>query len=152
MTSDRVTFTLNHLVGEINRSADRILRERFGLTYSQFLFLVTLDSTGQVPSSVLAHELGVSRAAVSKRTSWFESRGLASSQPSAVDYRVVELSITAEGHRLAIQMGDTLEKQFRQRFVGLHGVDLDQLNRDLHALLSHFSEHSTTRRGEEVAA
>lgn len=151
MTSDRVTFTLNHLVGEINRSADRILRERYRLTYSQFLFLVTLDSTGQVPSSVLAQELGVSRAAVSKRTSWFESRGLVRSQPSAVDYRVVELSVTAEGHRLAIEMGDTLEELFRQRVVGLHGVDLDQLNRDLHALLGHFSQRARAQKGEKVA-
>jgi DNA-binding MarR family transcriptional regulator len=137
MDEHRVTFTLNHLVGELNRNADRILRDEFGLTYSQFLFLLHLDSAGTVSSSVLARNMGVSRAAVSKRISWFTSRGLVRSGQARDDNRVLTLSVTPEGRRLVQEMSDVLERRFRERFNPLEEVDLEELNRTLLFVLSH---------------
>jgi len=137
MDQHRVTFTLNHLVGELNRNADRILRDEFGLTYSQFLFLLHLDSAGTVSSSGLARNMGVSRAAVSKRISWFTSRGLLRSGQTHHDNRVLTLSITPKGKRLVLEMSDVLERRFRERFDPLEGVDLEELNRTLLFVLSH---------------
>jgi DNA-binding MarR family transcriptional regulator len=132
-----VTFTLNHLVGELNRNADRILREEFGLTYSQFLFLLHLDSSGTVSSSVLARNMGVSRAAVSKRIPWFTSRGLLRSGQTQHDNRVLTLSVTPEGKRVVQEMSNVLERRFRERFDLLEEVDLEELNRTLLFVLSH---------------
>ena len=137
MAQHRVTFTLNHVVGELNKNADRILREEFGLTYSQFLFLVHLDSAGTVSSSVLAKNMGVSRAAVSKRVSWFTSRDLVRSGHTPSDNRVLTLALTSQGKRLVSQMSDHLEQRFRERFDSFHGVDLDELNRTLLLVLNH---------------
>jgi DNA-binding MarR family transcriptional regulator len=137
MDQRRVTFTLNHLVGELNRNADRILREEFGLTYSQFLFLLHLDSSGTVSSSVLARNMGVSRAAVSKRISWFTTRGLVRSGHTHSDNRVLTLSVTTQGKTLVAQMSDVLEQRFRERFDALEGVDLEELNRTLLFVLAH---------------
>lgn len=137
MSQHRVTFTLNHLVGELNKNADRILREEFGLTYSQFLFLVHLDSAGTMSSSGLARNMGVSRAAVSKRVSWFTSRGLVRSGHTASDNRVLSLSVTARGKALVAQMSDVLEQRFREKFDALEGVDLEELNRSLLVVLAH---------------
>ncbi len=140
MAQHRVTFTLNHVVGELNKNADRILREGFGLTYSQFLFLVHLDFAGTVSSSVLAKNMGVSRAAVSKRVSWFTSRGLVRSGHTPSDNRVLTLALTSQGKRLVAQMSDHLEQRFRERFDSFEGVDLDELNRTLLSILDHLQE------------
>ena len=128
MEQNRITFTLNHLVSELNRNADRILRAEFGLTYSQFLFLVHLESSGTVSSSVLARSMGVSRAAVSKRVTWFTTRGLVHSGQSHSDQRLLTLGLTTRGKKLVQQMSDLLEARFRERFDGLITVDLEQLN------------------------
>lgn len=137
MAQHRVTFTLNHLVGELNKSADRILREQFGLTYSQFLFLLHLEDVGTVGSSILARNLGVSRAAVSKRVSWFSSRGWVLPGHDRSDHRVLTLTLTPEGKRLAAEMSDVLEQRFRDRFAALEGIDLEDLNRTLLLILAH---------------
>ncbi len=140
MDQHRVTFTLNRLVGELNTTADRVLRKDFGLTYSQFLFLVHLDSAGTVSSSVLAKNMGVSRAAVSKRIPWFTSRGLVRSGHTPSDNRVLTLSATSQGKRLVAEMSDHLEQRFREKFDSLEGVDLDELNRTLLCVLDHFQQ------------
>lgn len=137
MEQARITFTLNHLVSELNKNADRLLRQEFGLTYSQFLFLVQLNSSGPVTSSQLARTMGVSRAAVSKRLGWFTSRGLVEVGHTGADNRVVTLRITAHGRELTVQMSDFLEQRFRDRFAGLVGVDLDELNRTLGIVHAH---------------
>lgn len=137
VTQSRITFTLNHLVGELNHNADRILRDEFGLTYSQFLFLLHLQALGKVSSSTLARNMGVSRAAVSKRVSWFTSRGLVDSGPAPSDQRVLTLALTNRGKALTAQMSDLLEKRFRERFEGFTAVDLDELHRTLLVVHAH---------------
>lgn len=148
MGRDRITFTLNHLVGELNRLADRILRREFGLTYSQFLFLVHLESSGTVSVSTLARHLGVSRAAVSKRVNWFRSRGLVDSGHLHSDQRLVTLAVTRRGKALVEKMSDVLEARFRERFDGLVTLDLEELNRTLlflHAHLQGSTESAVAR-------
>lgn len=145
MEQNRITFTLNHVVGELNRNADRILREEFGLTYSQFLFLLHLETCGTVSSSVLARNMGVSRAAVSKRVMWFTSRGLVDSGQAHSDQRLVTLAITARGKELVQQMSDVLEARFRERFEGLVTVDLEELNRTLLFVHAHLQGSKESR-------
>lgn len=137
MATDRVTFTLNHVVNQLNTHADRILRRDFGLTYSQFLFLLHVNASGPVASGALATHMGVSRAAVSKRMSWFVSRGLITSGGDRSDSRVVTLAITPAGGRVLTDMSDVLENEFRVRFQELHDVDLDALNTTLLKILVH---------------
>ena len=138
MAQSRITFTLNHLVGELNKNADRILRDEFGLTYSQFLFLLHLQASGKVSSSTLARQMGVSRAAVSKRVSWFTSRGLIDSGHAPSDNRVLTLALTPRGKKLTTQMSDVLEARFREKFDSLTDVNLDELHQILLQVHAHF--------------
>jgi DNA-binding MarR family transcriptional regulator len=100
----RITLTLNHFVGELNNNVDRLPREEFDLTDSQFLFLLHPQTSGKVGSSTLVRHTGVSTAAVSKRVSWFTSRGLVDSGQKPSGNRVLTLTLTAHGKRLATQM------------------------------------------------
>jgi DNA-binding MarR family transcriptional regulator len=131
MNSSRITFTLNELVYVLNSTADRHLRANFELTYSQFLFLVTLMSQDKPTPSYLAECLGVSRAAVSQRLSWFQERNLVKVSRAAGNEKNLSLELTPKGKLLATQSADFLEKEFRVLFDGGASVDLEKLDETL---------------------
>jgi len=131
MNSSRITFTLNELVYVLNSTADRHLRANFELTYSQFLFLVTLMSQDKPTPSYLAECLGVSRAAVSQRLSWFQERNLVKVSRAAGNEKNFSLELTPKGKLLATQSADFLEKEFRVLFDGGASVDLEKLDETL---------------------
>jgi DNA-binding MarR family transcriptional regulator len=136
MTSNRITFTLNELVSVLNGAADRLLRANFALTYSQFLFLVTLQGLGESTPSHLSERLGVSRAAVSQRLDWFEERNLIKVSRSKDNLKNLSLTLTIQGRSLATSSADFLEEQFRTLFRGLPNVNLSELDRTLKEITS----------------
>jgi len=131
MNSSRITFTLNELVYVLNSTADRLLRANFELTYSQFLFLVTLMSQDKPTPSYLAECLGVSRAAVSQRLSWFQERNLVRVSRVSGNEKNLSLELTRKGELLATQSADFLEKEFRILFASGASVDLEKLDKTL---------------------
>jgi DNA-binding MarR family transcriptional regulator len=131
MNRTRITFTLNELVYVLNSTADRLLRANFELTYSQFLFLVTLMSQDKPTPSYLAECLGVSRAAVSQRLSWFQERNLVRVSRVFGNEKNLALELTGKGELLATRSADFLEKEFRNLFDQSAGVDLEQLDKTL---------------------
>ncbi|MBJ7433058.1 MAG: winged helix-turn-helix transcriptional regulator [Microbacteriaceae bacterium] len=131
MNSSRITFTLNELVYVLNSAADRHLRANFDLTYSQFLFLVTLMSQNKPTPSFLAECLGVSRAAVSQRLPWFQDRELVTVSRVSGNEKNLSLELTRKGEALATQSADFLEKEFRVLFQNTDSVDLDDLDKTL---------------------
>ncbi len=145
MNSSRITFTLNELVYVLNSSADRHLRANFGLTYSQFLFLVTLMGQSKPTPSYLAECLGVSRAAVSQRLFWFEERDLVKISKVAGNDKKLSLSLTRKGEALATQSADFLEKKFRVLFDGAAFVDLDKLDKTLSQIKTHLVTNKESR-------
>lgn len=145
MNSSRITFTLNELVYVLNSNADRHLRANFGLTYSQFLFLVTLMGQSKPTPSYLAECLGVSRAAVSQRLFWFEERDLVKISKVAGNDKKLSLSLTRKGEALATQSADFLEKKFRVLFDGAAFVDLDKLDKTLSQIKTHLVTNKESR-------
>jgi DNA-binding MarR family transcriptional regulator len=131
MNGSRITFTLNELVYVLNSTADRLLRSNFDLTYSQFLFLVTLMGQRKPTPSYLAECLGVSRAAVSQRLSWFQDRNLVKVSKVSGNERNLSLELTRRGELLATQSADFLEKEFRLLFDSGSSFDLEKLDKTL---------------------
>ena len=131
MVKNRITFTLNELVSVLNGAADRLLRANFALTYSQFLFLVTLQGLGESNASQLSERLGVSRSAVSQRLDWFEKRKLIKVSKPKDNLKNLSLTLTLQGRSLATSSADFLEEQFRTLFRGLPNVNLSELDQTL---------------------
>jgi MarR family transcriptional regulator, 2-MHQ and catechol-resistance regulon repressor len=132
-----ITFTLNRLVVELNHRADRILRREFQMTYSQFLYLVQVAEHQPIEMTSLAGKLGISRAAISQRTPWFESRHLVRRESNPEHDRRVRLTLTPSGVALAENAGRTLEVRFRAGFSSLNRHhNLDELNTTLEAILT----------------
>jgi len=145
MNSSRVTFTLNELVYVLNSAADRLLRANFELTYSQFLFLVTLKSQDKPTASYLAECLGVSRAAVSQRLSWFQERDLVRVSRVSGNEKNLSLELTRKGELLATQSADFLEEEFRILFASGASVDLEKLDKTLTQVKTQLIENMESR-------
>jgi DNA-binding MarR family transcriptional regulator len=145
MNSSRITFTLNELVYVLNSTADRLLRANFEITYSQFLFMVTLMSQTNPTPSYLAECLGVSRAAVSQRLSWFQERNLVKISKVSGNDKNLSLALTRKGETLATQSADFLEKEFRVLFDNAAFVDLDKLDKTLTQIKSHLIQNQESR-------
>jgi len=145
MNPSRITFTLNELVYVLNSTADRLLRANFGITYSQFLFMVTLMSQTNPTPSYLAECLGVSRAAVSQRLSWFQERNLVKISRVSGNDKNLSLALTRKGETLATQSADFLEEEFRVLFDNAAFVDLDKLDKTLTQIKSHLIQNQESR-------
>ena len=145
MNRSRITFTLNELVYVLNSTADRLLRENFEITYSQFLFMVTLMSQTNPTPSYLAECLGVSRAAVSQRLSWFQERNLVKISRVSGNDKNLSLALTRKGETLATQSADFLEKEFRVLFDNAAFVDLEKLDKTLSQIKSHLIQNQESR-------
>ena len=145
MNSSRITFTLNELVFVLNSTADRLLRANFEITYSQFLFMVTLMSQTNPTPSYLAECLGVSRAAVSQRLSWFQERNLVKISRVSGNDKNLSLALTRKGETLTTQSADFLEKEFRVLFDNAAFVDLDKLDKTLSQIKSHLIQNQESR-------
>jgi DNA-binding MarR family transcriptional regulator len=145
MNRSRITFTLNELVYVLNSTADRLLRANFELTYSQFLFMVTLMSQNNPTPSYLAECLGVSRAAVSQRLSWFQERNLVKISKVSGNDKNLSLALTRKGETLTSQSADFLEKEFRIVFDNAAFVDLDKLDKTLSQIKSHLIQNQESR-------
>ena len=145
MNTSRITFTLNELVYVLNSTADRLLRSNFEITYSQFLFMVTLMSQTNPTPSYLAECLGVSRAAVSQRLSWFQERNLVKISKVSGNDKNLSLALTRKGETLAAQSADFLEKEFRFIFDNAAFVDLDKLDKTLTQIKSHLIQNQESR-------
>jgi DNA-binding MarR family transcriptional regulator len=145
MNPSRITFTLNELVYVLNSTADRLLRANFEITYSQFLFMVTLMSQTNPTPSYLAECLGVSRAAVSQRLSWFQERNLVKISKVSGNDKNLSLALTRKGETLTTQSADFLEKEFRIIFDNAAFVDLDKLDKTLTQIKSHLIQNQESR-------
>jgi DNA-binding MarR family transcriptional regulator len=145
MNTSRITFTLNELVYVLNSTADRLLRANFEITYSQFLFMVTLMSQTNPTPSYLAECLGVSRAAVSQRLSWFQERNLVKISKVSGNDKNLSLALTRKGETLAAESADFLEKEFRVIFKNASFVDLDKLDKTLSQIKSHLIQNQESR-------
>ena len=145
MNTSRITFTLNELVFVLNSTADRLLRANFEITYSQFLFMVTLMSQTNPTPSYLAECLGVSRAAVSQRLSWFQERNLVKISRVSGNDKNLSLALTRKGETLTTQSADFLEKEFRVLFDNAAFVDLNKLDKTLTQIKSHLIQNQESR-------
>jgi DNA-binding MarR family transcriptional regulator len=145
MNRSSITFTLNELVYVLNSTADRLLRANFEITYSQFLFMVTLMSQTNPTPSYLAECLGVSRAAVSQRLSWFQERNLVKISKVSGNDKNLSLALTRKGETLTTQSADFLEKEFRLIFDNAAFVDLDKLDKTLSQIKSHLIQNQESR-------
>ena len=134
--SDKITFTLHELIAEIDAHADRILRERYGITGSQFIALAVLADEEPTDITTLAHCLGVTKAAVSKRVPSLVEAGWVTTRSAPGQGRRVILELTDTARELVAQAGPELNARFAELIdhPDAAHIDLAKLNDQLATL------------------
>jgi DNA-binding MarR family transcriptional regulator len=148
MTETRLTRTLNALVSELNRHADRILRDEFQITYSQFVFLVNLNEQMKVSVGSLAQVLSISQPAVSKKLPWFIEKGFIAVAADSQHKSKVIIQLTAKGRKLAIGAAQILEERFKSSLGFFKTSELDRLETQLTQILEHLRNKNGDRNGK----
>jgi DNA-binding MarR family transcriptional regulator len=119
----------------MNSQADGLLRQEFGITYSQFVFLMITSEHPGIDVTRLAGELGVTKGAVSKRISWFIDRSYAYSKQPPGNSKRVCVYLTPQGLALAQNAGQFLENTFLTTIVKSPTNDYEKLSSELSHIL-----------------
>ncbi|MFC8681154.1 MarR family winged helix-turn-helix transcriptional regulator [Microbacterium ureisolvens] len=136
--SDRLTFTLHELIAELDAYADAALRAQYGVSFNHFQFLAVLADAAPADMTTLAHCLGVTKAAVSKRVPALVADGwiTADSPPGAG--RSILLTLSPKGAALVRDAGAVLEGAFAAMLahpsLADDPIDAPRLNAQLVAL------------------
>ncbi|KQQ93883.1 hypothetical protein ASF62_06770 [Leifsonia sp. Leaf325] len=133
---DRITVTLHHLMAQLDDFADGLLHERFGVSYSQFMFLAVLATLDLPDITTMGRCLGVSKAAVSKRLPSFVDAGWVELSGDPANSRRVLLALTPAGSRLTEDATTALDDSFTEVFTDITEVDLDQLHQQLKTVIT----------------
>ncbi|MGN6218924.1 MAG: MarR family winged helix-turn-helix transcriptional regulator [Microbacterium sp.] len=138
--SDRLSFTIHELVAEIGAYADGVLRSRYGVGYNHFQFLAILADVEPSDMTRLAHCLGVTKAAVSKRVPALVEDGWITADSPAGAGRSVLLSLTPKGAALVRDAGAVLERDFAAMLAAPaladDPIDAPRLNAQLNRLIA----------------
>jgi DNA-binding MarR family transcriptional regulator len=105
------SFKLHQLVFALDRSADRLLREKFGISHKRGLFLVVLQG-GRMTQHELATALGYTDPAVSAMLVPLAKDGYVVVEVSPDHKRKRLVSVTARGRRLAIRARAFMDETF----------------------------------------
>lgn len=149
MAESRLTRTLNALVSELNRHADRILRKELQITYSQFIFLVTVSEQGKVSVGSLAKLLSVSQPAVSKKLNWFIEKDFISVAADTQHKSKVMIQLTTSGRKLANHASQALEERFTSSLRFFNTSELEHLEIQLLQILEHLRNKNGDRNGKK---
>lgn len=131
---DRLSFDLHALTARLDRSADRILKAEYGLSYRRFLALMTVGGLGAATQRTLAETLGVSEPSASRMTGVLTGTGLLDSQPDPAGGNRRRLTLTVQGQRVVENCRELLERRFIT-LVGTSGVSYADYARDTTLLL-----------------
>jgi DNA-binding MarR family transcriptional regulator len=119
-------YALHALVAVLDRAADDILQERFGITFNRYLTLLTLQRLGQVTQRELAVELGVSEPSVSRSVPVLADEGFLTVTSVAGGGNRRRIELTAVGEKLVDDAADLLEGSFGELMSAV-GMEPDQI-------------------------
>ena len=133
-----IAVTLHQLVYRIDQLADRRVRERFGVSYSQFHFLAVTTTIERPDVTTLAECLGVTKAAVSKRLDGLVADGLITRAADPGNARRVLIALTPRAVDLVREATELLEGELASALAELPAGEADDLNTRLRVLLDIF--------------
>ncbi len=135
----RLAVTLHELVHLIDGFADQLVRDRFGVSYSQYHFLAVTSTLERPDVTTLAECLMVSKAAVSKRLAGLVAEELITIGNDPAHARRVIVELTPKATALVTAATELLEREFHGALDELPAGEVDELNDRLRGLLQVFA-------------
>ena len=121
------------------------LLDGFNLTYPQFLVLVVLQQGGPMNVSALGEALFLESNTLTPLLKRMEASGLVSRQRDKADERVVQISLTKAGAKLANKIGCVPPQVLNATHMGLREVVA--LTANLNSLADNLRQHTGVLRG-----
>jgi DNA-binding MarR family transcriptional regulator len=114
-----VGFLMRRVLSSILQVADAQLADQ-GLTYVQWLPLYKLlvCQATTTTNATLAKDLGMDPASVTRALDRIEAKGLLRRERSTADRRVVNLVLTEEGRRVAVEVPKVLSRVLNGHLAG----------------------------------
>jgi DNA-binding MarR family transcriptional regulator len=133
---------LHKVVFLIDRIANRALQKEASLTLSQFLILLSLDKTAQLPLSqqTIAGHLGIDKAAVSRQVTALVKKGFVMRMPHRTSRRAYELTLSQNGLQALRVAQAVMLRTMTNHYQHVHRQtlqDLQALQRSLEAQDTH---------------
>lgn len=113
-----------------------------GLTYSQYLVMLSLWQHGKMRAGDVAAQIGLEPATVTPMLKRMEAAGLIQRRRSEIDGRILEISLTERGEEL--QHDVALIQQQVECEAGLTEETLDMLRQQLHQLAETYRRQIST--------
>ncbi|WP_232661014.1 MarR family winged helix-turn-helix transcriptional regulator [Pseudonocardia sp. TRM90224] len=129
-----LSFDLHALTAKLDRSADRILQDGYGISYRRFRLLLIVGRLGAATQRAVAEELGVSEPSASRMTGVLVGTGLLDALPDPAGGNRRRLSLTVEGKEIVERCRTLLEQRFAA-LVERSGVSYADYARDTRKLL-----------------
>jgi len=107
-----LSFDLHVLTARLDRSADRILRTEYGVSYRRFLTLLTVAEWGAATQRTVAERLGISEPSASRMTGILVELGLLESPIDPAGGNRRRLTLTVRGEQMVHECRDLLESRF----------------------------------------
>jgi DNA-binding MarR family transcriptional regulator len=128
----RLSFDLHALTARLDRAADRIIREREGLSYARFMILFWICEVGPSTQRDIAGRLGVTEPSVSRMISVLADHRLVRREPAKGNRH--SLALTPEGRAIVRRSRAHLEAEL-EKLVASSGVAYDCYARDTRLLV-----------------
>ncbi len=110
-------FLMRRVLSSILQQADAQLAQH-GLTYVQWLPLYKLLLCAETTNALLAKDLCMDPASVTRALDRIEAKGLLRRERSTSDRRVVHLVLTDEGRRIAAEVPQVLARVLNTHLAG----------------------------------
>ena len=128
-----LAYTLHKLVFAMDREADKVLKEKFDISYQRAYFLFTLQQIGTVSQQKIAAKLGYSAASVSVMVTELAKKGLVTIEPDPTHGRKRLVSLTPEG-QMRVEAGNRLLSAKLSETIARAGIDESEYRKLTHTL------------------
>lgn len=96
-----IAYRIHHVASLLERRAEQLLQEQFGIGFSQFKILMALKWKTNVQQRQIAESLGQTEASVSRQIKMMHEQGLLANHVSAGNRRQRITSLSLAGDKMA---------------------------------------------------
>jgi len=101
---------------------------RTGLSMARWRILVLLDAGGELSQKVLARELGIDPAALTRQLKALERDGWVERHNDLLDARLTNVALTSAGQQLVVATRERRNDYIEEALGGVSAVELDALS------------------------
>lgn len=143
---DNLGYMLHKLGSMLEHSSDVILFDEFGIGFSQFKILVSLQECGIMQQKDIANFLGQTEASVSRQIKLLKESHFLTSTKADDNKKANVISLTAKGSELADAAIRKLDSHYKPLFDVMPAAERIGLLRNLHSVYDILQ--STCQKGD----